>query len=307
MSKPKRAGLTVEEALSKFMVQLEANGRSEHTQAQYQRHVGMLAGWLGPGARVDRLDHEDVARFLASPEARSRRGGGLKRASSMNALRSSLKTFFAFLRGAGYTDRDVGRLIQRAKCRPGPPRGLTAEEQKRLLETLRREDGGRDYMLFHLLLATGIRIGSALALRVEDVDLVEAEVRLPHAKGGRVQDRIFLGPAILEHLESYLADRREGPLFVSIHGYQGNPMDGGNPMGPPITARHANRRLGFWLERAGIARKVPVHGLRHSFALGLYERTGDIALVKEALRHRSIASTLVYASVDERRLRTALP
>jgi hypothetical protein len=34
--------------------------------------------------------------------------------------------------------------------------------------------------------------------------------------------------------------------------------------------------------------------------------TGDILLVREALRHRSIASTLVYAHADGERLRLAM-
>ena len=48
------------------------------------------------------------------------------------------------------------------------------------------------------------------------------------------------------------------------------------------------------------------HSLRATFATHLYHHTGDIFLVKEALHHRSIASTLVYAKPSEERLRRAL-
>ncbi len=41
-------------------------------------------------------------------------------------------------------------------------------------------------------------------------------------------------------------------------------------------------------------------------AQNLYNRTGDILLVKQALHHRSIVSTLVYARADEGRLRAAM-
>jgi site-specific recombinase XerD len=34
--------------------------------------------------------------------------------------------------------------------------------------------------------------------------------------------------------------------------------------------------------------------------------TTDVLLVKEALRHRSIASTMIYARVSEERLRAAI-
>ena len=48
------------------------------------------------------------------------------------------------------------------------------------------------------------------------------------------------------------------------------------------------------------------HKLRHAFAIRIYSKTADILVVKEALCHRSIASTLVYARADEGRLRRAL-
>ena len=76
----------------------------------------------------------------------------------------------------------------------------------------------------------------------------------------------------------------------------------------PIITTHARiqRRFGQWLEKAGIKRKLSPHGLRHSMATNLYRKTGDILLVKEALHHRSIASTMVYARADREQLRTAL-
>ena len=45
---------------------------------------------------------------------------------------------------------------------------------------------------------------------------------------------------------------------------------------------------------------------RALIAQDLYQRTGDILLVKTALRHRSIASTLVYARATDDRIRLAL-
>jgi site-specific recombinase XerC len=73
-----------------------------------------------------------------------------------------------------------------------------------------------------------------------------------------------------------------------------------------MCARHVQRRLDLWCRRAGIERHVKPHDLRHSFAIALYRRTRDLLLVQAALRHRSIASTTVYAKCDEDRVRAAL-
>ena len=65
---------------------------------------------------------------------------------------------------------------------------------------------------------------------------------------------------------------------------------------------------GFWVPWLPFAKPERCLSLRsrnhrHSFARDLYCRCRDVLLVKEALRHRSIVSTLVYAQVDEERLR----
>ncbi len=61
-----------------------------------------------------------------------------------------------------------------------------------------------------------------------------------------------------------------------------------------------------WAERAKIDRAISPHMLRHDFATRIYQKTRDVLLVKAALHHRSVASTLVYARPDEKALRAVL-
>ncbi len=89
--------MSIEEALEKFLLQLEADGRSQHTVNQYARHVRLLARWatgIGLSGDLAGLDHEHLASFFAAPDARTRPDGKPKRAGSVNALRSSVKGFF---------------------------------------------------------------------------------------------------------------------------------------------------------------------------------------------------------------------
>ena len=60
--------------LDQFVTQIEADGRSPHTIAQYERHVRRLAEWVGRHY-VKRIDHEVLARFLVSDAARLRPDG----------------------------------------------------------------------------------------------------------------------------------------------------------------------------------------------------------------------------------------
>ena len=124
--------MLIEDALSKFLTQLQADGRSHHTISQYQRHIRLFARWWADdgrcGEEVNAIGHEDVARFLAATVARTRPDGGVKKASSMNAFRSSLKGFFSYLHQAGYIPLDPGRLIRRAICGTPLPQALTEDE-----------------------------------------------------------------------------------------------------------------------------------------------------------------------------------
>ncbi len=281
-------------ALEKYVLQLRADGRSEHTVGQYRRHVRLLDRWLRAeqrGRQIDGIDHEDLARFLASPTAQNRKGGGTKKPTTANALRSSLRCFFGYLHKAGYIKQDPARLIRRARCGAPPPRALSEDEQKRLLKILAKASD-RDRILFTLMLRVGLRLGSALGLHVEDLNLEVGELRLRRAKNDR-EERVFIPGAIRTDLEAMVGDRTSGPVFVGREGR-------------PLSTRHARRRFRRVLEAAGIKRVRGTHTLRHSFATRLYERTGDIALVQRALHHRLLASTLVYAQPDERRLRRAM-
>lgn len=294
----KPRAVTIEDALARFLIQLNADGRSVHTIGQYRRHVRLLAAWcahVGHCGAVDSLTHEDVARFLASRHAQTQRDTRAKKATTVNALRSSLRGFFRYLHAAGHISENPSRLTRRALCAPPPPNGLSADEETRLLGVLSQAEGSaatRDHALFHLMLATGIRLSSAIALDREDVDIERVEIAVRSTKGNR-PDRVFFGTAIREHLATYMSDRAPGPLFTTLNGQR-------------ISRRQAQRRFAYWLGKAGITRAASPHSCRHAFALGLYRRSGDILLVKEALHHRSITSTLVYARADEERLRRAL-
>ena len=75
----KRGKMHIRDALDRFVVQLRANGRSEHTVAQYRRHVRSLARWLaevGHGGDIADIGHEDLARFLGADTAQRRPDGG---------------------------------------------------------------------------------------------------------------------------------------------------------------------------------------------------------------------------------------
>ena len=63
----------LDDALTRYACQLRANGRSEHTVLQVQRHVRLLARWLAAekrSAMIGKIDDDTLALFLTSTTAR---------------------------------------------------------------------------------------------------------------------------------------------------------------------------------------------------------------------------------------------
>ena len=276
-----------------FLLQLEADGRSPHTIGQYRRHGTALATWLaatGAPTDVAKLTPAVLAKFFADDAAKNSCRGGPKRAVSVNAMRTSIRCLAAHLHQSGLVATNPARMLRRARCAPPPPRALHADEQKRLLDVLAKAKGdeaARDRMLVELLLGTGIRIGSALALDAPDIDFAHGEITLRTTKNDR-PCTVVMPAAFAKKLKAFIAGRAEGPLFQAG--------------GRRVSMRHAQRRLSNWFAAAGIVGKS-AHSLRHSFATSLLARTGDLRLVQSAMCHASVVSTCVYAQIDREKLR----
>src|SRR5258708_33336770 len=142
--------------------------------------------------------------------------GCTKKPNSANALRSSFRAFFSYVHASGLAPTNAARLVRRAICGPPVPRALSEADRERLLRALaeaQTDAERRDRVLVHLMLGSGLRMGSAVGLDVGDVDLATGELRLRRMKGGR-EDIAFAPTPVLAMLREHLVGRAEGPVFL---------------------------------------------------------------------------------------------
>ena len=180
--------------------------------------------------------------------------------------------------------RDICRLLQGARALPPPLRAATYEA------------------LFGLLATCGMRVGEAVGLDRDDVDLRAGVITIRHAKFDRPR-LVPLHPTVTEALSRYVAERdrlcprpRARAFFVSSAGTR---LD---RSGVAKTLRKITTSLGMRTESV----HPRAHDLRHSFAVDTlirWQHSGlsvdeHIATLSTYLGHLSPADTYWYLSAS---------
>lgn len=255
------AGLS--EAVDAFLVSRTVSGCTSRTVQLYREVLGAFV----KGASAQDVSHCSLVvlqTYLTSLRERVN-------ATTTHLHFSKLRAFFSWCVESGLlTESPLRGVSMRApKTLPRVPEDETV---RRLLQACPDTfEGRRNRALVALLADSGLRISEALRLRIEDVSFAARTVNVRAGKGQK--DGVgFFGAETAQHLRAWLSKRRdahpEDYLFTDRRGRS-------------LTRSHGVHLLHRLSARAGLARKVGPHALRHYAATSILRQTGDLELVRQ--------------------------
>jgi len=265
-----------------FLHYLEGErGASPHTLRSYRTDLLQFerfvhAHGLGP---LQTMDQRAIRVYLADLSETT-----LTRASIARKL-AVLRSLFRYLARRRHIAVNPVKDLVGPKPPRALPRTLLYDDIVQILDKteLPEKSRLRDRAVLELLYATGLRVGEAARLAVDDVDFGGGVVRV-HGKGDK-ERLVPVGRPALRALEGYLDGRRNGSLFL-------------NGRGGPLTVRSLHRIVRGSAKRAGLHRPVSPHTLRHSFATHLLDQGADLRLIQEFLGHARLSTTQRYTHVS---------
>ena len=302
----------------KFFNHLRDTGMSPRTKLQYAYDMRRFFDYLEQTFAfknvdlktktasdiLDKLTIDDIQEYIDTLEYYEVQGYGGKKESrlsspSIKARRvSSLRSFYRYYFKIGEITNNLSDLIDVPKIPDKQIVVMDKEQVARILAAVKDTEGlsekelkrhnkiiKRDFAIMMVFLGTGIRVSELVGIDIEDVDFYMDSI-LVTRKGGD-EDEVYFGEEVEEALLEYchedrdilLADNvKENALFLSMQHKR-------------ISVRAVELMIKAYAQKAGLNMKLTPHALRRTFGTNLYNETGDIYLVADALHHSSVETT----------------
>jgi integrase/recombinase XerD len=230
---------------------------------------------------LEEIERVDLEGFIEHEQDR-----GLR----ISTVRTRLACIIAFLHFLMEQDLIPGSLLKRSiklKLPDVLPRAMNPADVRKLLSVI---DDIRDRALILLLLRTGIRIGEALGLRLNDLDIRDRKVHLFEGEKNSMGRVVYLSDDALFAIKLWLRRRDQNKEFV-FYG-QGNRR---------LCYSAGRSRFVKYLQKAGLEQKgYTVHCLRHTFASELLNAGMRLECLQQLLGHQDIEVTRRYARLTDR-------
>src|SRR5208283_2950695 len=226
------------------------------------------------------IGRDDLEAFI---ECEQDRGMNI---STVRVRMASIIAFLHFLMEQDILSPAVLKRRIRLKIPDVLPRAMHPQDVKKLLSII---DHTRDRALILLLLRTGIRIGEALGLTINDIDLKGRKVYLYQGEKNDTGRVVYLSNDAAFCLKRWLT-LRDPEQFVFSRKEEA-----------PICYSTARSLFRKYLIEAGLDHKgYTVHSLRHTYATELLNAGMRLEVLQQLMGHQDIDMTRRYARLTDR-------
>jgi len=208
----------------------------------------------------------------------------------VSTIRTRMASIIAFLHFLIERELIPGSVLKkriRLKLPDTLPRAMNPNDVRKLIQVI---DTTRDRALILLLLRTGMRIGEALGLTINDIDLKERRIHLFEGEKNSMGRVVYLSNDVVFALKRWLGIRNTEEPYLFPGQQHG-----------PLCYSAARNRFMHYIHRARLEHKgYTVHCCRHTFASELLNAGMRLEVLQQLLGHQDIEVTRRYARLTDK-------
>lgn len=291
----------MKEYLKKFIVYLEFEKRySSHTLQSYNTDLLQFFNYINqfhPSLNVESINPIIIRSWMVNLLNSNEKN------STVNRKISSVRSFFKFLQKQSLVKSNPTTNLIRPKISKRLPKDIRSDKllefKQKFEEFISNEEDTflnfRDYTMFCLLYATGMRRAELVALSWDDIDFHNKVITV-FGKGKKVR-KIPISSSLEEILNNYKSrvlnnsfSPEENKVIVLNNGRKTYP-------------NFIYRTIKKYLNQISQSDGVGPHTLRHSFATHILNEGAELNAIKDLLGHSSLAATQVYTSSSIEKLK----
>ena len=283
----------------------QQKGLSDDTLRAYRSDLDQFTLFLGP-TELHSIDEDTIGEFQRFLHQR-----GLSAASIKRKLAVLRAMFRRFERRGELESNPFHKVDTNIRMPKRLPRDIQAQDLKLLLKETQRELSVLDSddkqwhssrltsaLAIETMLATGMRIGEIVRLRIGDIDQDCARIKI-YGKGARERFAFVTDEKLRGLISKYCEKRRIELSTMSDHLLV-------KTGGGVISSQFLRRQITDFAKRSGLSTRVTPHMLRHSAASQLVEAGVDIRFIQRLLGHQSISTTEIYTHVRDTALYSSI-
>ncbi len=283
--------MTIENALSDFLIEQQIRGNTPKTVQYYSLSVGFYVRFVGPDTSLQDITLQSLRAYYMHLAGRN------ITSTTIQTYIRALRSFLTWCYEQEYISENLPEKFRLPKAQRKAIDILTDSEVRQLLScfNFRYLIHLRNYCMCSLMLDSGLRLHEVVTLSIDHLHLPEGYI-IVDGKGNK-QRIVPVGLSTRKVLFRYLSRRPScaptDRLFL---------MSNLQPV-TDATLRQMFRKL---KKRSGIAR-LRAHLLRHTFATRYLENGGDMYALQQILGHTSLEMVKKYVHSTTRKTVPTFP